>query len=183
MLYNTLNIVNSRYNPFKLKDVKKFLTPGEQTKFSNSFRTRVQNSMVSWNGGISYDAFELDTMFELKLFLSVERIEFHYILQQIYEVLAVFGGLMSSFMIGFKIMGTILNVNMILANSIELLYLVDVNELDSIKVVNKEHSLLTRKEDLSGIKPVQFSLSDKFAWIKTYFHSSRTPWNRYMTTR
>jgi len=61
---------------------------------------------------------------------------------------------MSSFMIGFKIMGTILNVNMILANSIELLYLVDINELDGIKVVDKEQSLITRKEDLSGIKPV-----------------------------
>jgi len=61
---------------------------------------------------------------------------------------------MSSFMIGFKIMGSILNVNMILANSIELLYLVDVNELDGIKVVDKEQSLITRKEDLSGIKPV-----------------------------
>jgi hypothetical protein len=64
-------------------------------------------------------------MFELKLFLSTERVEFTYVLEQIYEVLAVFGGLMSSFMIGFKILGSVVNVNMILANSIELLYLVD----------------------------------------------------------
>ena len=57
--------------------------------------------------------------------MSVERVEFTYVLEQIYEVLAVFGGLMSSFMIGFKILGSVVNVNMILANSIELLYLVD----------------------------------------------------------
>ena len=90
---------------------------------------------------------------------------------------------MSSFMIGFKILGAMLNVNMILANSIELLYLVDQNELDGIKAEDGEESLITRKEDLSGIKPVRFSLLDKFAWIKTYFHNRRTPWNRYMTPK
>lgn len=64
-------------------------------------------------------------MFELKLFMSNNRIEFTYTFQAIFEVLAVFGGLMSSFMIGFKILGAVLNINMILANSVELLFLVD----------------------------------------------------------
>jgi hypothetical protein len=57
MLYNTLNIVNSRYNPFQRLDTTKYLTPGEQTKFSNDFRTRVQNTHVSWNGGLSFAPF------------------------------------------------------------------------------------------------------------------------------
>ena len=86
-------------------------------------------------------------------------------------------------MIGFKVLGHLVNKNVILANSIEDLYLIDYNEMDGIKSYSTEETLITRAEDLGSIKPIKFSTIDKFAWIKEYFHSQRTPFNRYMTPR
>tara|TARA_B110000285_G_C14808829_1_gene460995 strand:- start:159 stop:446 length:288 start_codon:yes stop_codon:yes gene_type:complete len=95
----------------------------------------------------------------------------------------MFGGLLSSVMIAFKVLGHLVNKNVILANSIEDLYLIDYNEIDGIKSNNEEESLITRAEDLSSIRPIKFSTIDKFAWIKEIFHSKKTPVNRYMTPR
>ena len=90
---------------------------------------------------------------------------------------------MSSFMIIFKIIGGILNVNMILVNSVELLFLIDQNEIDGVKNEDKREALIQTADDLSAIKPIKFTLFEKFAWIKKYFHFHSTPVNRYMTTR
>ena len=55
--------------------------------------------------------------------------------------------------------------------------------MDGIKNDNKKQSLMGTGDELSAIKPIQFTLFEKFAWIKTYFHSKKTPVNRYMTPR
>lgn len=31
--------------------------------------------------------------------------------------------------------------------------------------------------------PINFSLIDKFSWLKTYFHRRKTPWSNYMTLK
>ena len=51
------------------------------TKFSNNFKTRVETKMVSWDGGKTYNKFTIDTMIEIKLYLSNRRIELDYRLQ------------------------------------------------------------------------------------------------------
>ena len=99
-------------------------------------------------------------------------------------------------------------MNMILANNIELLYLVDHNEMEEkptklvneklissnhkdVKILEKHHSaifeekagMIIRNFDLSEIKPIKFSIKEKFAYLLTFCHSRRTHYNRYMTTR
>jgi hypothetical protein len=81
MMFNTLNYENgvgSRFsllvNPLK----KTFLTPGDQTRFSNNFRTREETTLVSWNGGKTFGLFTLNTMVEVKLYLSNRRIIYDY---------------------------------------------------------------------------------------------------------
>jgi small nuclear ribonucleoprotein (snRNP)-like protein len=87
-------------------------------------------------------------MFEIKLFLSTERNEFNYELQQYADIFALFGGFFSSLMIIFRLVGFLLNMNMILANSIELLYLVDHNEMEGKPTLMSNN--VTKDEDLSS---------------------------------
>ena len=124
------------------------------------------NYNVSWDGGLTYSTKILEFMFESKVSLSDRRVEYRFIPEQYIDVLALFGGLLSSVMVGFKIMGTFVNKNVILANSIEDLYLVDYNEIDGIKANSKEDALITRAQNLGSIKLIHFSNWDKFAWIK-----------------
>ena len=52
MDYNTLNYNADRY-PSAWKTLT-FLTPANQVKFSNNFKARKQNMLVSWDGGKTY---------------------------------------------------------------------------------------------------------------------------------
>ena len=81
MTFNTLNYTNgtrSRYPGLEDFVSKTFLTPGDQTRFSNNFRTRQETTMVSWNGGETFNLFTLNTMVEVKLYLSNRRIIYTY---------------------------------------------------------------------------------------------------------
>ena len=64
---------------------------------------------VSWDGGKNYAWDTVDTMTEIKLFLSNSRIEYTYHVQSYLDVLAKFGGLMGSIFLIFSSLGEYLN--------------------------------------------------------------------------
>jgi hypothetical protein len=80
MEYNTLIFKKDRLNPYSKPTINHFLTPSEQISFSNNFRTRQQTVEVSWNGGKTYNWYELDSMIEIKLFLSNNKAEYRFII-------------------------------------------------------------------------------------------------------
>jgi len=52
MDFNTLAYNPKRYPSSWIK--KEFLTPGDQNKFINDFKSRKQSIYVSWDGGKTY---------------------------------------------------------------------------------------------------------------------------------
>jgi hypothetical protein len=110
MTYNSLSFKNSRWNPFPGLKTYDFISPtGDNTQFLKPNTNRVEHIDISWNGGKTYQPFIRNSMIEIKLYLSNERNEFEYHIEQFITVLSTFGGLMSTIIVLFKIIASTIN--------------------------------------------------------------------------
>jgi len=73
-------------------------------------------------------------MIDFQIFLSNNKTQLRFVLQNVTDVLALFGGLMSSIMGLFAVVSQKANYKMLLAKQLEILYLVDNNEMKSTKI-------------------------------------------------
>jgi hypothetical protein len=117
MDYNTLSYNQYRF-PFSDTHTE-FLTPSNQVKFINDFKNRRYGMNVSWDGGKTYQWDTPDSMVEIDLFLSDQRIELTYRVQTVLDIAAQFGGLMGSFMLIFTVVGNYMNKQCLLGKSLE----------------------------------------------------------------